>query len=506
MNFKSNKTKTVFYVIAMIVPVAIALYFAVISPYLMDDWAWATSTGQHRLETFFENYNGRYLGNLYIIALSRCNFLWYVSLPVAVFLLSFFVWKFTKSKNIIFYLIPSAMFGIMSREMFRQIIIWRSGFSNYVPPILAILLYLVLIRNIFEENAPEYKKRVAVVAFCIALIGSLFMENLTLYSIGADILILIYTKIRFRKVYSVHISHLAGAVIGAVIMFSNSAYLNIVKGNDAMNYRSFGEESLLENIRKCCEWLFENSSRLFVIMLIVMTVLLIMNIKKRNIGKTKAAACIACLAYAWVYSVCMVAALDFIYQENFVARILRIISATVFFICIVTVTVLLPIEKTDKIKIVFILFSAVAMAAPMLVISPISPRCFFASFIMETIALCLFVKNLLSSTGKRVYFTALTVTVAIMIAGNAFYGVKFYSVHEYHQTREDFIQAQLENNCETIQIPKIPDNLYPFSRAGDYEPGTSWEKRFCEFYGIDLNEKEVIQCSWSEADFDSVIK
>jgi len=37
-------------------------------PYVHDDWAWGGSLGLERLANFFQDYNGRYLGNLLVIA------------------------------------------------------------------------------------------------------------------------------------------------------------------------------------------------------------------------------------------------------------------------------------------------------------------------------------------------------------------------------------------------------------------------------------------------------
>ena len=40
-------------------------------PYTGDDWAWGSSIGIERLNTWFDNYSGRYFGNLIVLALTR---------------------------------------------------------------------------------------------------------------------------------------------------------------------------------------------------------------------------------------------------------------------------------------------------------------------------------------------------------------------------------------------------------------------------------------------------
>ena len=44
-------------------------------PYTGDDWAWGSSIGIERLNTWFDNYSGRYFGNLIVLALTRSNIL-----------------------------------------------------------------------------------------------------------------------------------------------------------------------------------------------------------------------------------------------------------------------------------------------------------------------------------------------------------------------------------------------------------------------------------------------
>lgn len=44
-------------------------------PYTGDDWAWGSQLGLDRLDNWFDNYSGRYFGNLIVLALTRSNIL-----------------------------------------------------------------------------------------------------------------------------------------------------------------------------------------------------------------------------------------------------------------------------------------------------------------------------------------------------------------------------------------------------------------------------------------------
>lgn len=66
-----NKKKLDFdYKYSIFIIIFLAIFTSLI-PYACDDWAWGSSIGIERLERFFAGYNGRYLGNLIVIAITR---------------------------------------------------------------------------------------------------------------------------------------------------------------------------------------------------------------------------------------------------------------------------------------------------------------------------------------------------------------------------------------------------------------------------------------------------
>ena len=65
------KRRLVFYSIGFVFVFLLSLLF----PYSGDDWAWGSQIGLDRLAAHFEAYNGRYVGNLIVLALTRSNVL-----------------------------------------------------------------------------------------------------------------------------------------------------------------------------------------------------------------------------------------------------------------------------------------------------------------------------------------------------------------------------------------------------------------------------------------------
>ena len=70
----NNITRKRCFVFALIAFAVFAL-LVFLFPYSGDDWAWGSEIGIERLKNHFDNYNGRYAGNLLAMALTRSKLL-----------------------------------------------------------------------------------------------------------------------------------------------------------------------------------------------------------------------------------------------------------------------------------------------------------------------------------------------------------------------------------------------------------------------------------------------
>ena len=210
-------------------------------PFGSDDWAWGTSVGMERLASHFAGYNGRYLGNLLIIFLTKNAFIKTIGMAVISFAVVLLIYEYIGKDRFLYFLFPLLLLFFMPANVFRQTMAWASGLANYIPPVIAILLYLNIVKNIFSQDKPVYSKILIPFSFAIGICGNLFMEHNTILNITLSLAIIIYSYIKFKSVFAVHISNFLGNVIGFVIMFSNSAYGIISSGKDS--YRSMAGDS-----------------------------------------------------------------------------------------------------------------------------------------------------------------------------------------------------------------------------------------------------------------------
>ena len=91
-----NKKEFMFCGIFFLIAVCLVYLF----PYSGDDWAWGSSLGIDRLNKWFDNYNGRYAGNLLVLALTRSNILKTIIIAIALTLFCILPKLYYKSNHI----------------------------------------------------------------------------------------------------------------------------------------------------------------------------------------------------------------------------------------------------------------------------------------------------------------------------------------------------------------------------------------------------------------------
>ena len=124
----------------------VLFFLCMLFPYTLDDWAWGGQIGLNRLSTWFDNYSGRYFGNLIVLALTRSNLLKSFVMSFCITGIAVLIDKLTgKQKNGVFIILSLLIF--MPVSLFRQTIAWTSGFANYTTSIFLTLIYIYYVRK-----------------------------------------------------------------------------------------------------------------------------------------------------------------------------------------------------------------------------------------------------------------------------------------------------------------------------------------------------------------------
>ena len=469
-------------------------FFIYLFPYSGDDWAWGCKVGLERLQNNFDNYNGRYVGNLLVMVLTRSKFINMLFTAASLVCVCQFPKIFSSSKSILPYLFGTALFFLIPKAMLEQTVVWTSGFTNYVPSILLIFLYLILIKDIFEKTEqPKYHWTTHIIVFFIGFTSSLFMENVTLYSVAVSVLIIAFTIYKYKKIFLINLLYFISSVIGTCIMFSNSAYSTIAKGEDFYRTSGFNINTILEQSKIIFQHYVENNFFLLLIFSSLCAVVYFIYTKTCNDKKYNTLAFLSLLSNfillfiifqkkeftGWVLNI------DYKDYAHF-TTIVFVLVAILYFATAAVVLLIGINSKSVKTKALLLLISIPILIAPLVVVTPIGPRCLFPPFFL-LIALCVLLFSYIQTTitfNKVTKSSIATVSLTYIAASLIFLSSIFTTIHAYDNKRIDYIRRQIDAGYTTVKVCKLP--FYDYVWFGDPTP-EAWERYFKLFYGIDTD-------------------
>jgi hypothetical protein len=132
------------------------------------------------------------------------------------------------------------------------------------------------------------------------------------------------------------------------------------------------------------------------------------------------------------------------------------------------------------------------VVAPLLVVNPIGPRCFFAPYLLLMVfAVDLFGYITRDVDPADVGYKALLGGLALVVALQAFVYVSiFYPIFKYDTKRNELAELQAQNGQTTIVVSKLPHEAYLWTSTPGWEP---WGTRYKLFHGIDEEaELEIV--------------
>lgn len=196
-------------------------------PFSCDDFYWGSkSLSFSTIKDIYNDLflNGRWLGNFVAIFISHNHLIKALVISFVSTLLLYLIDKHEKISLWIFII----LILLMPINKFTQVIIWGSGFSNYMVSTLLFISVYYLIKRYYKKISSKWYEKIGI--FVVAVFNSLVVENIT---VGTLLLLFIYNLIFFIKNKKVNINLVImfiGSIIGAVMMFIHPSYLNLLFG------------------------------------------------------------------------------------------------------------------------------------------------------------------------------------------------------------------------------------------------------------------------------------
>lgn len=492
--------------------IAFLLFYFFISfntPLTGDDWTWGTDRGLLRLETRFEDYNGRYISNLLEILLTRYDWLRYITVATFSSLLVFMVGRLTSyDNNKVNYMLSFILFLLIPTSIFSQTFGWTAGFVNYVPSLVLLLAYLIIVKNIFLTPIPIYSNWLQWLIVPLGIISQLFVEHVTLFSIFTALSVIAYTFYKHKRFYALHITYLISVVIGSLIMFSNSAYRNVVSGSD--DYRSInkgGEETfnLLERIYsaysgKMYNYLFIDNLAINLFLGIMVVILIVYFISNSNwINFVIKPILIFIITSFLLYIIFFrsMLGIDFL---NTKTNDFEAIFSIFYFLSIILSISLFIKDRDSKTRLYFYLSGIVLLTAPFVFVTPYGPRASLGSFVfMVLLGLELFSynKETLSWSIKNFTIPAIS-TVLVLVIGYTFV---FTTIGVSNRERLSQLNAGVERADEVIYLRELPFSHFMWMSS---PPRKHFNTMFKRFYKVPKNTEVnfIPHNEWKEKQLD----
>lgn len=472
---------------------ALFVFFLVLSyntPLTGDDWTWGTEIGWNRFERFFYDYNGRYLSNIFELIMVRIDLLRYVILALLSSLLVYMIGKITDHHNNPMSLaIAFILIMLMPIRIFAQTMGWSAGFINYVPSVMLLLAYLYVVRNIFDEQKPSYHQKLWIFMIPLGIATQLIVEHVTLFAVVTAISVIGYTYFKHKTLYTVHFAYLISVCIGAVIMFTNTAYLKVLTGEDA--YRTLENDvtanmGLFEKIYfmysgNMYKFLFiENSLINLIIGFLVLILILRFKTTSRWISFLLKPVLVLIITSAMVFLLVFREILRANYLGEFTNDFEAILCA-LFFASIVVAVALFVRDKVFKARLLYYLFAIVFLIAPFIFITPFGPRCVFASYIfmvLVTLELIAYLMKETSLSFKPFAKPLIALTMSVVV----FYLFVFIMNGSASRDRLAHLQEKVEQNEQTITLKELPFSQFLWMPSP--KPDMYHTKTFKMFYDV----------------------
>lgn len=477
-----------------IIRICIALFFgfaflAYLFPYTGDDWAWGSSIGIERLKIFFAGYNGRYVGNLLVLLLTRSKLLDAVVIAASYSLVCWLSCVYTDDRSKASLLLAAVLLFLMPKEMWAQVAVWTAGFTNYVPSALISVAYLIYSKEITGEVLSDRKDTwgQSIGLFLAGFCGALFVESVTVFHICLSAAVIVYMFLKFRKCRRGHVGFLLGTLVGTWAMFSNSTYDRIAQGEDYYRHMPVGLRDTvyfaLDQARNILDFILSENLPFCAIITVLLLVLSVRSVKDGKKWALLPAVFHAggLLLLLWEDTVCAAITGSFALPK-LVIHTIPIVPPLLYAFSIL-IMVLCLVEKGRRFGMLLPFYCAVVSLAPLLVVHPVGWRCVFIGYffmIVFTVDLFGYVCGQMLLKGKwlpRIF--GLIVTAQFV-----FYIHVFYPIHYYDALRLDYAKQQAEEGKKEVLMCDLPNRDYLYDSLPDNE---TLAQRYQLFYGLDTD-------------------
>lgn len=476
---KTGANKTYLLIAAAVfAALSVILYF---SPKCSDDYYFLSinfSSIKEALNAALYYGNGRLLGNLgaiYLLKHPVAFALIKAGVISAIAVLIPRIINADRQKSVEDYLFSITMILGVAPAIFAEVFKWYSGFQNYVPP----LLILLILTKIWMSQKVDEKAVIPFAALAFLVLGfcaQLYIEHNTFLNVVVSLFALIYSIVKLKKKRIISfvwfIASSAGAA--AMILIPKVFYdeNNLVSKYRSVKTNSLGD--LLSNAVRSSVQIFRYFSENALLLCVLCVLSFFILRKTKELWKNQ-----KFYSFINVFNIflfCCVIVNLIICSETvaavFFPKYYTVSISDFVFVPLLLIFVVfgiavfhIPDVKVKIISLVCVITAAVSVA-PLLVAYPINDRAIFNGYIFFCIAI-IAVFNYLTKDVSSGFNSALKkaaggiVTVLLCCIF-----VILLNNHYVENIRKDYIEDRVAKGADTIEVFAIPSD-YEQSRYSD---------------------------------------
>lgn len=454
-----------------------------------DDWGWGSAEGVERWHNRFAGYNGRYVGDVAVLVLTRTHVLTPLVVGVTIAVVIALVARLGRQDDLCGVLVAAALVVSMPLGEWRQTVAWLSGFTNYMFASLVLLVFLLVLRRDVEESRRlGWLEGAALATFAFA--GQLLMENVTIVlAIGSLAWAIVPAVVRRTRPSARSIVWSVAALVGAVTMFSNSAYHAAVDGTSG--YQRLGPSdqatgtsglsaAFSQGLHGVSQYAVASNTVLnaaVAALVIGLFVTARRDAPRQRIGVAAMAAVLLGLGFG----AAVLASVEPSHYFGSLTEWAWVSSAAMFVGLLLTAWSL--VEDRRRAATVAVLAAGVLLlAAPMALVTPYGPRNFLPGYLLNVVIALILLAELRGRARSEVLPTVGAVlSTVVVVAVLAHYAAIYAAIHQQSDVRLKAVRDAVARGDRSISVWTLP---YPeYVHVGDPVPGV-WEKRYLAYYGL----------------------
>lgn len=447
MNWTSNimKKKNIYLITVLLLFLALTF----LTPISGDDFGNYISTDGSILSSikialsYYNTLEGRFIGRIIIMYTTYHKIIWNILTTLLFTLLVSSISKLLRKLSSLLILILGLL--LINIDMFAQSYTWLAGSITYLYPTVLTIFYFISIY--YKHN--NYKLHDYFILIALSIIIPMFVENIACIFVLGNIILLIYTSIKERKLNILYLITTILSSFFLIIMLKSpgSASRSLTENIEFNNLTIIGK--ILTNIKNFNNYVFFKNSIMLIITIIPILYYLI---KKRKIITSLLVTIIPILSI--ISNIYFMLPMKFSFLQNFSiidkSNSIYIIYWIIYiFLFILSINYIIN-DKLEKKFIYFLLILGLSSSIVMLILPTWGDRITLYSTITLTLIGTILIDKIIDDLKLVKYLKVAYALVVIYLI------ICFILINRINTYRENYIKEQLEENLDIISVVRNP--------------------------------------------------